>query len=325
MENRVLGPLGSTSALTLGGAGIAGCWGPTSTDEALATIEAAVDAGISLLDVAPSYETSQAPREAERLVGAAFNGRPPSGVRVLTKVSVEDADPEAIRATIRESLEQSLQTMRLDRVDILVHHAYLRPPRMPYLPPTLSYDLYRRVLRPEFEALREEKLIGAWGLTATGHPEAVFSALGEEPLPQVVQSVTNLLDSPGSLWNFGEAEQPDNSGTRRRASEAGIGVMGIRAVQAGALTDALDRTLPPDDPDRHDFDRAGGLRALATRRGESAAFLAYRYALSMESVDTVVIGVKNREELAECVAAEAAGRLSPDEMQEVERSAGRSV
>jgi aryl-alcohol dehydrogenase-like predicted oxidoreductase len=45
----------------------------------------------------------------------------------------------------------------------------------------------------------------------------------------------------------------------------------------------------------------------------------------MESVDTVVIGVKNREELAECVAAEAAGRLSPDEMQEVERSAGRSV
>jgi len=33
-----------------------------------------------------------------------------------------------------------------------------------------------------------------------------------------------------------------------------------------------------------------------------------------------VLGVKNRAELVECVAAEAAGRLTPDELREVEAS-----
>ena len=41
----------------------------------------------------------------------------------------------------------------------------------------------------------------------------------------------------------------------------------------------------------------------------TAAFLAHRYALSMKHVGTVVIGVKNRAELDECLAAEAAGPL----------------
>ena len=32
----------------------------------------------------------------------------------------------------------------------------------------------------------------------------------------------------------------------------------------------------------------------------------------MEGVDTVVLGVKNQTELAQCLEAEAAGRLPPD-------------
>lgn len=252
MRTRTLGGLGQVSALTLGGGGLGRLWGPTSRDEAVATVEAAVAAGITLIDVAPSYETEDAPREAERVVGEAFGGKLPQGVRVVTKVGIEDAAPGEIHRTIRESIEQSLEVMQLDYVDILLHHAYLRPPRLPHVPPTLSLDLYRDVVRPEFEALRKEGLIKAWGLTATGHPEAVFVALAEEPMPQVVQTVTNLLDSPGSLWSFGEGESPDNTGTRKRASAAGVGVMGIRAVQGGALTDAFDRELPRDAPDQQE-------------------------------------------------------------------------
>jgi aryl-alcohol dehydrogenase-like predicted oxidoreductase len=46
----------------------------------------------------------------------------------------------------------------------------------------------------------------------------------------------------------------------------------------------------------------------------SAATLAYRYALSMAGVDTVVLGVKNRTELREAVRAAEAGRLPADTM-----------
>jgi aryl-alcohol dehydrogenase-like predicted oxidoreductase len=40
--------------------------------------------------------------------------------------------------------------------------------------------------------------------------------------------------------------------------------------------------------------------------------IAHRYALSLD-IDTLVLGVKNREELAACVAAADAGPL-PDEL-----------
>ena len=78
--------------------------------------------------------------------------------------------------------------------------------------------------------------------------------------------------------------------------------MGIRAVQAGALTSAIDRPLPCDHPEMEDFARAAGFRRLAQELEVSPAVLAHRYGLSLD-IDTLVLGVKNRRELAECVEA----------------------
>jgi hypothetical protein len=52
--------------------------------------------------------------------------------------------------------------------------------------------------------------------------------------------------------------------------------MGIRAVQAGGLTNALDRKLPETHPEMIDYSRAALLRALASELGESPASLAHR-------------------------------------------------
>src|SRR4029450_10074979 len=52
-----------------------------------------------------------------------------------------------------------------------------------------------------------------------------------------VQVVTNLLDSPGAMQRYDEPPRPRE--IIAAAHRRGIGVMGIRAVQAGALTDAL--------------------------------------------------------------------------------------
>jgi hypothetical protein len=69
--------------------------------------------------------------------------------------------------------------------------------------------------------------------------------------------------------------------------------MGIRAVQAGALTSAIDRPLPGDHPEMEDFARAAGFRRLAQKLEVSPAVLAHRYGLSLD-IDTLVPGVKNR-------------------------------
>jgi hypothetical protein len=41
MQQRIFGQLGDISALTLGGGGIGQVWGPTTRDEAMATVRAA--------------------------------------------------------------------------------------------------------------------------------------------------------------------------------------------------------------------------------------------------------------------------------------------
>ncbi len=84
--------------------------------------------------------------------------------------------------------------------------------------------------------------------------------------------------------------------------------MGIRAVQAGALTASIDRPLPDDHPEKRDYALAAGFRALCAEIGEDPAIVAHRYALALP-IDTLVLGVKNRAELAGCVAAAEAGAL----------------
>ncbi|MEE4361687.1 MAG: aldo/keto reductase, partial [Pseudomonadales bacterium] len=92
----------------------------------------------------------------------------------------------------------------------------------------------------------------------------------------------------------------------------------IRAVQAGALTDAFDRPIAPDSRDGRDYLRAAPFRALAADLSVSPAFLAHRYALAMPGVDTVVLGVKNRTELRECLDAERAGPLEAELIERVD-------
>ena len=96
-----------------------------------------------------------------------------------------------------------------------------------------------------------------------------------------------------------------------------VGVMGIRAVQAGALTSAIDRLLPVDHSEMRDFARAAGFRRLAEQMGFTPAALAHRYALSLD-INTLVLGVKNRQELTECVTAADAGPLPPDLMARID-------
>ena len=56
-------------------------------------------------------------------------------------------------------------------------------------------------------------------------------------------------------------------------------------------------------------------RELAKDWDESPASLAHRYALSVEKVSSVILGIKNRKELQECIDAENKGKLSSYEME----------
>jgi aryl-alcohol dehydrogenase-like predicted oxidoreductase len=322
MRQNSFGRLPRVSALTLGG-GIGMVWGETSFEECVETVHAAVAAGINVIDLAPRYGDGN----AERVVGEAFGGRLPDGVRVTSKCNLGNPPPETIEPVLRQSIEGSLERLRLPRIDLFFLHSNVVPDndhvaRWPDAASRMTiYATFVEHVRPVFERLVGEGLIAAWGLTGIGHPDTIIRLLGERPVPAAVQCIANLLDSPGGLKFFDGPAKPRAVMAAARAN--GVGVMGIRAVQAGALTGAIDRPLPADHPEMRDFARASGFRRLAEELGTTPAALAHRYALSLD-IDTLVLGVKNRRELTECVAAADAGPLPPELMASVDQTVHRS-
>ena len=317
MQQRPFGELGAVSAITLGGGGIGQVWGPTTHEECVATVREAVDSGIDLLDLAPSYGNG----EAEAVIGDAFNGNLPSAVRVTTKCRVGGAPPGQIYDLLSESLNASLQRMKLDHVDVMFLHNWVTLGGEETEGATAA-EVVAEAVAQAFVRLAAEGRIRYWGLTGIGEPDAIIRLLNDGPRPGYVQCIANLLDSAGGLRRFAGPARPREIITAANAN--GVAVMGIRAVQAGALTSAFDRPLPADHPDTADYDRAAPFREIAAELGDSSAYLAHRYALSMPGVSTVVLGVKDRRELRECIAAEAAGPLDPSLIRRIDDAVGRA-
>jgi aryl-alcohol dehydrogenase-like predicted oxidoreductase len=288
-------------------------WGATTRDEAVATVREAVAAGITLLDMAPSYGRDG---EAERVIGEAFAGRLPPGVRVTTKHVLGSPPAGEVYQRLSDSLDGSLARMRLEQVDIFILHGMIDAAAEEGATTRTNLGLFREAVVPAFERLRAEGRIGAWGITGVGFPAAIMDVLEHGPRPAVVQCIANVLDSPGGMKRFDEPARPRE--IIATAVRNGVGVMGIRAVAAGSLTSAIDRELPASSPEVIDFERAAPFRAIAAELGVSPAFLAHQYALSLEGISTVVLGVKNREELRECLAAEAAGPLPVEVIQRLD-------
>ena len=310
MRTQHLGPFDEISRLTLGGGGLGAIWGETSQAEAVATVHEAVESGMTLIDTAPLY------RDCEAVIAAAFEGAPPKHLRFTTKCYLGGPDPATAPSRIRDSLEASLAAMQLTHADIYFLHTNICADDYVYARGqdrrdqfATPWSTYVGQVIPTMQALKAEGRIGAWGITGIGVPAAIHDALALADKPDVIQAITNLLDSAGGIRSFAEPANP--RAIIADAKARGCGVMGIRAVQAGALTAAIDREMKASHPESTDYARAAPFRELCREIGEDPAVVAHRYALSMAGVDTVVLGVKNRAELRGCLAAERAGPLEP--------------
>src|SRR3984957_5249879 len=175
MEKRAFGKLGGISCLTLGGGGIGQVWAPTSRDEAVTTVSEAVEAGITFLDLAPAYGKG----EAELVVGAAFNGRLPDGVRVSTKCMLGNPPRQEVRSRFERSLDQSLARTKLERFDLFFLHGQIVPDAVGTVQGT-PRSLFVEVVRPALEQLAAQGRIGAWGISGIGVPTAIIEAINTD-------------------------------------------------------------------------------------------------------------------------------------------------
>ena len=96
-------------------------WGGTDQRESVATIHAALDQGINLIDTAPVYGFGV----SEEIVGAALEGIRDRAV-IATKTGLEWRDGKvyrnATRARIMQEVDDSLRRLRTDYIDIYQVH-----------------------------------------------------------------------------------------------------------------------------------------------------------------------------------------------------------
>src|SRR5467141_584281 len=98
-------------------------WGGTDEAESIATIRAAVDRGINLIDTAPAYGFGR----SEEIVGKAISeGRLRSRVLIATKAGLEWSAGRvfrnASRTRILQEAEDSLRRLRTEHIDVYQVH-----------------------------------------------------------------------------------------------------------------------------------------------------------------------------------------------------------
>ena len=183
---------------------------------------------------------------------------------------------------------------------------------------TTSLSCYYDSVIPAFERLKSEGKIDAWGI-GLGEEDALISAINHEKQPEAMQCAVNVMNSIGAIGYISKKSNPNR--ILKECQDKDIPILAIRAVQAGALTSKMDREPHPsgfDHPDFADYEKAQPFRELAEDWGESPASLAHRYALSIDKVGSVILGIKNREELIECLEAEKKGRLDTEQIYTLE-------
>lgn len=119
-EHRAIG-LAGERRIGLGCMALTGIYGSVSREQAIATIIAALDHGVTLFDTAPLYGNGA----NETLLGDVLRGRP--DMTIVTKFGLyADAGGSLHRNSrpemIRQSVEASLTRLRRDRIDLLLQH-----------------------------------------------------------------------------------------------------------------------------------------------------------------------------------------------------------
>jgi pyridoxine 4-dehydrogenase len=121
MEKRKLGPTGpSVSAIGLGCMGMSDFYGPADRGESIATIHAALDAGITLLDTGDFYGMGH----NEMLIQEALTGRNRDNLQISVKFgALRDPNKgflgyDSRPAAIKNFVAYSLQRLGVDHIDI---------------------------------------------------------------------------------------------------------------------------------------------------------------------------------------------------------------
>jgi aryl-alcohol dehydrogenase-like predicted oxidoreductase len=305
MQMRTLGKTGpQVSAIGLGCMGMSGMYGPSDRAESLATIHAALDAGINLLDTGDFYGMGH----NELLIAEALKDRRRDEVLISVKFGAQRGPDgawigyDARPAAVKTACAYSLQRLGVDHIDIY------RPARLdPNVPIEETVGAIAELVQAGY--------VRHIGLSEVG-AETIRRAAAAHPIVD--------LQIEYSLLSRGIEDEI--LGVCR---ELGIGVTAYGVLSRGLIGGHMQAT-PAGGGDFRGFSpRFQGenlernlalveaLRQVAETRGLSPAQAAIAWVLAQGEDIVPVVGARRRDQLAEALGALATA-LTPDDLAAIE-------
>ncbi len=313
MQSRQLGQNLLVSAQGLGCMGMNFAYGGQDDSESIATVQRAVDLGVTFFDTADMY----GPWSNEQLLGRALIGRRDEVV-LATKFGNEVDDDGQLTGNVngrpdylRHAVDASLGRLGIDHIDLYYQHRV--DPDVP--------------VAETFGALAElvdEGKVGFLGISEAA-PETIRAANAAHPLT-AVQTEYSLF-----------SRDPEDNDVLATVRELGIGFVAYSPLGRGFLSGEIRsrEDLADDDWRRNsprfqgeNFDRnlavVDEVRSIAERKGVTASQLALAWVLAQGEDIVPIPGTKRRTYLEDNVAASDVS-LTADELAAIEGAAPRGV
>ncbi|MFB4265239.1 aldo/keto reductase [Nonomuraea sp. GTA35] len=297
MEQRVLGRTGRRIGVVgLGAWQLGADWGEVSEDEAVATLSAAVESGVTFIDTADVYGDGR----SEQIVGRFAKDRPE--ITVATKMGrrLEQIPANYVMSNFRAWNERSRRNLGVDTIDLVQLHC----------PPTLVYST--DAVFDALDTLVSEKKLAAYGVSVETCEEALTAVA--RPGVATVQIILNA-------FRLKPLEE-----VLPAARAAGVGIIARVPLASGLLSGKYDERTTFSADDHRSYNRHGeafdvgetfsgvdfGTGLEAVRRlaplvpeGVAMAQFALRWILDQEGVSVVIPGARNPAQARANAAADA--------------------
>jgi aryl-alcohol dehydrogenase-like predicted oxidoreductase len=318
MESRPLGRTGAdVSVVGLGTWQLGGDWGNVDDDAAEAVLDAALDAGVTLLDTADVYGDGRS-EERIRKALALRRDRP----FVATKAG-RRADPfEAAQytpANLRAWIDRSRRNLGVDTLDLVQLHC----------PPPAVYSDQR--VYDTLDALVEEQVIAAYGVSVETVAEGLTAL--QHPGVQSIQVILNVF------------RRKPLEELLPAAARAGVGILARVPLASGLLTGKYDESTTFPENDHRNFNRHGeafdvgetfagvpfevgvqAAREVAAIAGDApTAAFALRWVIDQPGVTTVIPGARTVAQVLGNVAAADLPPVTDAQSADLERLYDESI
>ena len=314
MDYRQLGNTGiSISEIGFGCGNVGGLMIRGSHSEQVRAVERAMELGINYFDTAPSYGDGQSETNLGRVLKELS-----ADVYVGTKSRVATHEPDRIKDNVIASVEESLTRLQREQVDLMQMHNHVASMADGG---SVSPEEVVGQVADALRELQDHGKIRFGGMTGVGETPALHRIIESGTLNSV-QSVYNLVNPSAGTNAPPKFDMPDYGNLIGRASAAGMGVLVIRVLAAGALSGESARhpvavpSVAPIGSGRdyqQDQNRGDNFRFLQ-REGYVGSLVeaSLRFALGNLGVSSVLVGYSSLEHLEQAVEFAAKGPLPPE-------------